>query len=199
MKLWQLVKSHLGPYRNVLLLVVVLQAIATFAALTLPTINALLIDNGVLTGDNDYILTMGAVMMAFTIIQIIFTVGAVWFASRAAMGFGRDIRRDLFHTVTGYSAREVGQFGAPSLITRTTNDVQQIQMLVVMACTMMITAPITMAIGIFFARARRSGALHDPARGDPGSRHLTRFDRVPHDTVLPGHAVPYRPRQPRAA
>ena len=66
MKLWQLVKSHLGPYRNVLLLVVVLQSIATFAALTLPTINALLIDNGVLQGDNDYILTMGAVMLGFT-------------------------------------------------------------------------------------------------------------------------------------
>ncbi len=151
MKLWQLIKSHLGPYRNLLLVVVVLQSIQTFAALTLPTINALLIDNGVLAGDNDYILTMGGVMMGFTIIQIIFSVGAVWYASRAAMGFGRDIRRDLFHTVTGYSAREVGQFGAPSLITRTTNDVQQIQMLVVMACTMMITAPITMVIGIFFA------------------------------------------------
>ncbi len=150
-KLWQLIKSHLGPYRNVLLMVVVLQSIATFASLTLPTVNALLIDNGVLQGDNDYILTMGGVMMGFTVIQIIFTVGAVWYASRAAMGFGRDIRRDLFHTVTGYSAREVGQFGAPSLITRTTNDVQQIQMLVVMACTMMITAPITMVIGIFFA------------------------------------------------
>ena len=86
MKLWQLIKSHLGPYRNVLVIVVVLQSIATFAALTLPTINALLIDNGVLTGDNDYILTMGAVMMAFTIIQIIFTVGAVWYASESGNG-----------------------------------------------------------------------------------------------------------------
>ncbi len=151
MKLWQLIKSHLGPYRRLLYVVIGLQSVATFAALTLPTINALLIDNGVLQGDNDYILTTGAVMIGFTIIQIIFTVGAVWYASRAAMGFGRDIRRDLFHTVTGYSAREVGQFGAPSLITRTTNDVQQIQMLVVMACTLMITAPITMVIGIIFA------------------------------------------------
>jgi len=151
MKLWQLLKSHLGPYRRLLTLVVVLQAIQTFAALTLPTINALLIDNGVLQGDNDYILTMGGVMMAFTIVQIIFAAAAVWYASQAAMGFGRDIRRDLFHTVTGFSAREVGQFGAPSLITRTTNDVQQIQMLVVMAVTMMITAPLNLVIGIFFA------------------------------------------------
>ncbi len=151
MKLWQLLKSHLGPYRRLLTLVVVLQAVQTFAALTLPTINALLIDNGVLQGDNDYILTMGAVMLGFTIVQIVFASAAVWYASQAAMGFGRDIRRDLFHTVTGYSAREVGQFGAPSLITRTTNDVQQIQMLVVMAVTMMITAPLNLVIGIFFA------------------------------------------------
>ena len=151
MKLWQLLKSHLGPYRRVLTLVVVLQAIQTFAALTLPTINALLIDNGVLQGDNDYILTMGGVMLAFTIVQIVFASAAVWYASQAAMGFGRDVRRDLFHSVTGFSAREVGQFGAPSLITRTTNDVQQIQMLVVMAVTMMITAPLNLVIGIFFA------------------------------------------------
>jgi ATP-binding cassette subfamily B multidrug efflux pump len=150
-KLWQLIKSHLGPYRKVLVIVVVLQSVQTFAALTLPTINALLIDNGVLEGDNDYILTMGAVMLSFTFIQIVFASAAVWFGARAAMGFGRDLRRDLFHTVTGYSAREVGQFGAPSLITRTTNDVQQIQMLVVLACTVMIAAPITMVIGIFFA------------------------------------------------
>jgi ATP-binding cassette, subfamily B, multidrug efflux pump len=151
MKLWQLLKSHLGPYRRVLTIVVVLQAIQTFAALTLPTINALLIDNGVLQGDNDYILTMGGVMLFFTIVQIVFASAAVWYASQAAMGFGRDVRRDLFHSVTGYSAREVGQFGAPSLITRTTNDVQQIQMLVVMAVTMMITAPLNLVIGIFFA------------------------------------------------
>jgi len=151
MKLWQLLKSHLGPYRRVLTLVVVLQAIQTFAALTLPTINALLIDNGVLQGDNDYILTMGGVMLGFTIVQIVFASAAVWYASQAAMGFGRDVRRDLFHSVTGFSAREVGQFGAPSLITRTTNDVQQIQMLVVMAVTMMITAPLNLVIGIFFA------------------------------------------------
>jgi ATP-binding cassette, subfamily B, multidrug efflux pump len=151
MKLWQLLKSHLGPYRRLLTLVVVLQAIQTFAALTLPTINALLIDNGVLQGDNDYILNMGGVMLAFTMVQIVFAAAAVWYASQAAMAFGRDVRRDLFHTVTGFSAREVGQFGAPSLITRTTNDVQQIQMLVVMAVTMMITAPLNLVIGIFFA------------------------------------------------
>ncbi|HYN33114.1 MAG TPA: ABC transporter ATP-binding protein [Ilumatobacteraceae bacterium] len=151
MKLWRLLKSHLGPYSKLLLTVVVLQAISTFAALTLPTINALLIDNGVLQGDNDYILKMGAVMLFFSLVQIVFASAAVWFGARVAMGFGRDIRRELFHTVTGFSAREVGQFGAPSLITRTTNDVTQIQTLVVLATTMMIAAPLTMIIGIFFA------------------------------------------------
>jgi ATP-binding cassette subfamily B protein len=152
MNLWSLLKSHLfGPYRNVLLLVIVLQTIQTFAALTLPTLNANLIDNGVLKGDNDYIRQTGLIMLFFTFVQIVFAIGAVWYGARAAMGFGRDVRRDMFHQVTYYSAREVGDFGAPSLITRITNDVQQVQMLVVMATTMMIAAPITLVIGIFMA------------------------------------------------
>jgi len=151
MKLWELIKSHLFPYRKVLWTVVVLSAIQTFAALMLPTINADLINNGVLVGDNAYIWRSGALMLAFTMVQVVFAAGAVWFGARAAMGFGRDIRRDLFHSVTDFSAREVGQFGAPSLITRITNDVQQVQQLVVLATTMMIAAPLTMVIGIFMA------------------------------------------------
>jgi ATP-binding cassette subfamily B protein len=152
MNLWSLLKSHLlGPYRNVLLLVVLLQTIQTFAALTLPTLNANLIDNGVLLGDNEYIRQTGLIMLFFTIVQVVFAIGAVWFGARAAMGFGRDVRRDMFHRVTDFSAREVGDFGAPSLITRITNDVQQVQMLVVLASTMMIAAPITLVIGIFMA------------------------------------------------
>jgi len=152
MKLWRLLKSHLlGPYRQVLWFVIGLQAIQTFAALMLPSLNADLINNGVLTGDNAYIWRTGAVMLAFTVVQIVFAAGAVWFGARAAMGFGRDIRRDLFHQVTSYSSREVGQFGAPSLITRITNDVQQVQQLVVLATTMMIAAPLTMVIGIVMA------------------------------------------------
>ena len=95
-------------------------------------------------------------MLAFSFVQIVFAVAAVWFGAKAAMGFGRDVRRDLFHQVTDYSAREVGQFGAPSLITRITNDVQQVQMLVVMATTMMIAAPLTMVIGIDPGRARET-------------------------------------------
>ncbi len=151
MKLRQLLKSHLGPYRKVLTIVVVLQAIQTFASLTLPTLNAMIIDNGVLEGDNGYIARTGGIMLAFSIVQIIFSAGAVWFGARAAMGFGRDLRRDLFHQVTNFSAREVGQFGAPSLITRITNDVQQVQTLVVLVCTMMVAAPLTLVIGLIMA------------------------------------------------
>ena len=128
-----------------------LQAIQTAAALTLPTLNADIIDNGVLQGDNGYIWRTGAVMLGFSFVQILFVIAAVWFGAQAAMSFGRDLRRDIFQQVNSYSAREIGQFGAPSLITRVTNDVQQVQMLVVLACTMMIAAPITMVFGIIFA------------------------------------------------
>ncbi len=151
MKLRQLLASHLGPYRKILTIVVVLQAVQTFASLTLPTLNARIIDNGVLAGDNGYIRRTGAIMLGFSLLQIIFSAGAVWYGAKAAMGFGRDLRRDLFHQVTGFSAREVGQFGAPSLITRITNDVQQVQTLVVLVCTMMVAAPLTLVIGLVMA------------------------------------------------
>ena len=90
-------------------------------------------------------------MLAFSIVQIVFNVGAVYFGGRVAMGFARDIRNNFFHQVTGFSHREVATIGAPSLITRITNDVQQIQMLVVMVCTMAISAPITMVVGLVMA------------------------------------------------
>ena len=152
MSLRRLLRSHLlGPYAKTLMLVVLLQTVQTIAALTLPTLSADIIDQGVLLGDNDFIRRTGFVMLAFTVIQVVFNVGAVWYGARAAMGFGRDVRRDLFHRVTDYSAREVGQFGSPSLITRVTNDVQQVQTLVVLACTMMIAAPLTMVFGLVMA------------------------------------------------
>jgi ATP-binding cassette subfamily B multidrug efflux pump len=151
MSLRQLLRSHLSPYKGVLWIVVILQAIQTSATLALPTLNADLINNGVLPGDNGYIWRTGAVMLGFSLVQIVFAAAAVWYGAKAAMGFGRDLRRDLFHQVTDYSAREVGKFGAPSLITRITNDVQQVQMLVVLGATMMIAAPLTMVIGIVLA------------------------------------------------
>jgi len=149
--LTRLLRSHLGPYRKALLLVVVLQTVQTSAALTLPTINANIVDKGVILHNQGYIWTWGSVMVVFALIQIVFSVAAVYWGAKVAMSFGRDLRKNLFHKVTDFSAREVGTFGAPSLITRITNDVQQVQILVVMACTMAIAAPITMVVGVFMA------------------------------------------------
>lgn len=151
MSLRTLIGRYLGPYRSLLWLVVVLQGVQTLATMTLPALNANLIDRGVLAGDDGRILRTGAVMLAVAFTQILFAIAAVWFGTRVAMGFGRDVRRDLFHTVTAFSTREVGQFGAPSLITRITNDVQQVQQLVVLATTLMVAAPLTMGIGIVMA------------------------------------------------
>src|ERR1700712_2534128 len=125
-----LLKTYLKRYRKVLTYVVGLQIVATAAALTLPTLNADIIDKGVLTGDTSYIYKVGGVMLLVTLIQVGFAICAVYFGSKAAMGFGRDVRSGLFHQVTSFSTQEVSVFGAPSLITRITNDVQQVQMLV---------------------------------------------------------------------
>ena len=147
----RLLRADLRPYRKLLLAVVALQTVQTSAALALPTLNARIIDDGVLKGDNVFIRDAGAVMLGFALIQITFAVAAVYFGGKVAMSFGRDIRNRLFHHVTDFSTREVGSFGAPSLITRITNDVQQVQMLVVMATTMAIGAPITMVVGVVMA------------------------------------------------
>jgi ATP-binding cassette subfamily B multidrug efflux pump len=149
--LTRLLKSHLGPYRRALWLIVILQTVQTSAALTLPTINARIIDKGVIAGNTHYIYTWGAIMLVFALIQVVFSVAAVYWGGMVAMSFGRDLRKNLFHQVTDFSAREVGTFGAPSLITRITNDVQQVQMLVVMAATMAVAAPITMVVGVILA------------------------------------------------
>ena len=152
--LMRLLRSHLRPYRKSLLAIVALQTVQTSAALTLPTITARIIDNGVLAqpkANVGYIHTWGAVMVLFSLVQIAFAVAAMYFGAKVAMSFGRDLRKNLFHQVTDFSAREVGTFGAPSLITRITNDVQQVQMLVVMACTMAIAAPITIVVGVIMA------------------------------------------------
>lgn len=150
--LTRLLRSHLvRPYRKMLILLVALQAIQAGASLLLPAINAKVIDNGVLEGNTSYILKMGSVMIAIAAAQMLFAGAAVWVSSRSAMGFGRDVRSDLFHRVTAFSQREVNSFGAPSLINRITNDVQQVQILAVMTCTMAITAPLTALGGIIMA------------------------------------------------
>ncbi|HTN78746.1 MAG TPA: ABC transporter ATP-binding protein [Acidimicrobiales bacterium] len=140
-----------------LIAVCALQFLQTVATLTLPTLNAKIIDNGIATGDNGYIVRVGALMLLISFVQIFFAVGAVYYGSRASMGFGRDVRSNLFHSVTGFSTREVNQFGAPSLITRITNDVQQVQMMVFMTCTLLIAAPITAIAGTVLAVREDAG------------------------------------------
>jgi ATP-binding cassette subfamily B multidrug efflux pump len=147
----KLVRNFLAAYRGPLTVVVALQFIGTVMALYLPSLNADIIDNGVVTGDTGYILRTGAVMLVVALVQILCSVGAVWFGARTAMGFGRDVRAAIFHRVGTFSQREVQHFGAPSLITRETNDVQQVQMLVLMSCTLMVMAPIMMVGGIVMA------------------------------------------------
>ncbi|RNL66184.1 ABC transporter ATP-binding protein [Nocardioides marmoriginsengisoli] len=149
--LFRLIKEHLRPYRRPLAIVVALQFVGTGAMLYLPSINADIIDFGVVPGDTGYILRHGGLMLAISLLQIACSVVAVWFSARTAMAFGRDVRAALFHRVGGFSAREVQHFGAPSLITRETNDVQQVQMLVLMGGTLMVSAPIMMVGGIAMA------------------------------------------------
>jgi ATP-binding cassette subfamily B protein len=147
----RLVREYLRPYRTPLLIVVGLQLLSTVAMLYLPSLNADIIDNGVVTGDTGYILRFGGLMLLVSVLQVACSIAAVWFSAGNAMRFGRDIRAAIFHRVGSFSAREVQQFGAPSLITRETNDVQQVQMLVLTGGTLMVAAPIMMAGGVVMA------------------------------------------------
>ncbi len=155
--LLKLLRTSLAPYKSFLAVVVALQFVGTGAMLYLPSLNADIIDKGVAQGDTDEIIRLGGIMLAISIVAIACAVVAVWFGARTAMAFGRDVRRDLFQRVGSFSQREVQQFGAPSLITRNTNDVQQVQMLVLMTCTMLIAAPIMMVGGIVMAMRENLG------------------------------------------
>ncbi|GHC70119.1 multidrug ABC transporter ATP-binding protein [Streptomyces cinnamoneus] len=132
-------------------MVVLLQLVQTLATLYLPTLNADIIDKGVVKGDAGYILTTGGLMLAVTLLQVLCAVGAVYYGARTAMAVGRDLRGAVFDRVQSFSSREMGHFGAPSLITRTTNDVQQVQMLTLMTFTLMVSAPIMCVGGIVMA------------------------------------------------
>ncbi|MGI8721424.1 MAG: ABC transporter ATP-binding protein [Geodermatophilaceae bacterium] len=147
----RLVRTYLAPYKKWVGYVVALQLVSTMAALYLPSLNADIIDNGIAKGDTGYIVRTGGWMLMVTLIQIVGSVGAVYFGAKTGMSYGRDLRRAIFHRVGEFSAREVNQFGAPSLITRNTNDVQQVQMLVVMSFTMMVGAPIMLVGGVVMA------------------------------------------------
>ena len=147
----RLLRTYLYPYRQQLVGVVVLQLISVIASLYLPSLNADIIDNGVVKGDIGYIWSTGLTMFLVTGLQIACSVGSVYLGAKAAMAAGRDIRGAILHRVGTFSAREVGSFGAPSLITRNTNDVQQVQLLIVMSATIMVMAPIMCVGGVIMA------------------------------------------------
>jgi len=149
--LTRILLRYLRPYRRWLSLVVLLQLIQAIAGLFLPSLNADIIDRGIARGDTGYVMSTGGTMLAVTVLQIGCSIGAVYFGARTAMAFGRDVRAAVFHQVGSFSSREVNLFGAPSLITRNTNDVQQVQMLVLMTCTLLVAAPIMCAGGVIMA------------------------------------------------
>ena len=153
----RLLRRHLQPYTGLLLCVLVLQFAQVMASLYLPTLNADIIDKGVATGDTGYIWRTGAFMLAVSVGQGLCTVAATYLAARAAMSMGRDLRGAVFERVSGFSEREISAFGAGSLITRNTNDVQQVQMLVMMSATMLVTAPVMAVGGIVMAVTRAPG------------------------------------------
>ncbi|MEU9335804.1 ABC transporter ATP-binding protein [Streptomyces sp. NPDC048290] len=147
----RLLRTYLRPYRKPIVLLVLLQFLQTCATLYLPTLNADIIDKGVVTGDTGYIMSYGAVMIGISFAQVVCNIGAVFYGARTAAALGRDVRAAVFDRVQSFSSRELGHFGAPSLITRTTNDVQQIQMLALMTFTLMVSAPIMCVGGIVLA------------------------------------------------
>ncbi|MBI9114993.1 ABC transporter ATP-binding protein [Sanguibacter suaedae] len=149
--LLRLLRNHLAPYRTALVAVLVLQLAQTLATLYLPSLNADIIDRGVAVGDTGYIVRTGGLMLVISLVQILCAGVAVYFGARAAMGFGRDVRQSLFTTVQTFSGQDVGRFGAPTLITRTTNDVQQVQMVVMLGLTIMVMAPIMLVGGVIMA------------------------------------------------
>ncbi|WP_448071840.1 ABC transporter ATP-binding protein [Georgenia yuyongxinii] len=149
--LLRVLRRFLRPYRGAVVAVVLLQAAATLAALSLPSLNADIIDLGVVTGDTGYILRTGALMLAITAVQITASIVAVYIGARTAMAVGRDLRSALFDRVQRFSLAEMGRFGAPSLITRSTNDVQQVQMVTLLTFTIMVMAPIMMVGGVVMA------------------------------------------------
>ena len=149
--LGKLLYRYLKTYRWLLLAVLVFQFASALAALYLPRLNADIIDNGVARADIDYIWSHGVLMLAISLGQIVTAIIATFFAARAAMATGRDIRRDVYDRVSSFSEREVSQFGAGSLITRNTNDVQQVQMLAMMGATMLVTAPLLAIGGVIMA------------------------------------------------
>lgn len=157
MELVRILVSRSKPYGGFVLAVIVLQALSTAATLYLPSLNADIIDNGVAKVDIDYIWHTGGIMLAVAFAQVITAVAAVWFGARTAMGVGRDLRSEVFRRVARFSAEDMGHYGTPTLITRGTNDVQQVQMVYLMMLNFMVAAPIMSIGGIVMAVREDAG------------------------------------------
>jgi ATP-binding cassette subfamily B multidrug efflux pump len=151
MTLLRLLARYLRPHGRSIALVVLFQLIQSVASLYLPTLNADIIDEGVAKGDTAFVLSTGLVMLGITLVQVAASITAVYFGAKVAMALGRDLRGAIFHKVSEFSEREVTRFGAPSLITRSTNDVQQVQMLALMTFTLLVSAPILAVGGVILA------------------------------------------------
>ncbi|GAA3747660.1 ABC transporter ATP-binding protein [Leifsonia bigeumensis] len=149
--LLKILGRYLKPYWRLLVAVGVFQLAQSLASLYLPSLNADIVDDGIAKGDVPYIFMVGAVMLGITLLQVACAITAVYFGAKVAMSLGRDLRSGIFRTVSEFSEREVSQFGAPSLITRTTNDVQQVQMVVLMTCTLFVSAPMLAIGGVIMA------------------------------------------------
>ena len=149
--LLKILRKYLKPYWRLLVAVGVFQLAQSLASLYLPSLNADIVDNGIAKGDIQHIFNVGAVMLGITLLQIVCAITAVYFGAKVAMSLGRDLRTGIFNTVSEFSEREVAQFGAPSLITRTTNDVQQVQMVTLMTLTLFVSAPMLAIGGVIMA------------------------------------------------
>jgi ATP-binding cassette subfamily B multidrug efflux pump len=149
--LYRLVRDHLKPYAGMLAVLLVLQLVGTIASLYLPSLNGRIIDEGVATGDVGVILRLGLIMLGVSILQVAVTIVATRIAAFSSSAMGRDLRANIFHRVGAFSARELSGFGAPTLISRNTNDVTQVQQVVYMGLAIMVSAPIMMVGGIFMA------------------------------------------------
>nr|WP_230209324.1 ABC transporter ATP-binding protein [Tetrasphaera sp. HKS02] len=147
----RIIRDYLRPYRGMIAILVGLQLVGTIASLYLPSLNGRIIDNGVAKGDTGYILGTGGWMLGVSLVQIVATVCATYLGARSAAGLGRDLRAGIFARVGDFSAQEVSRFGAPTLISRNTNDVTQVQQVVFMGAVMMVSAPIMMVGGIIMA------------------------------------------------
>jgi ATP-binding cassette, subfamily B, multidrug efflux pump len=149
--LYRLVRTYLTPYAAMLGVLLVLQVVATLASLYLPSLFGRIIDEGVAVGDTSFIIRTGGVMLVISFVQIIATIGATRIGAQTSASLGRDVRSSVFQRVGKFSAQELSKFGAPTLISRSTNDVTQVQTVTYMFLAIMVSAPIMMVGGIFMA------------------------------------------------